>query len=457
MWPTISDVLDELRAENDRLSGELVFANKCLHVLLKFKHYFYKNYLNVNNSNTQCYQTINESLNAFNRNNSDYDLKELENEFDVILRENKEKMTRILSDNNIIENNAQNSNEIKSEENIDSGDELTAILTNLNENTRIVNAIISGQTIDKNIAENNDEIKTQEIEDIRDELSTKVCDTERDTNNRTKLRKTAVSYCKNGVNVKERRVCGLNGDHLYAKKNCEIKSGEKINKNPLKRGLVLPKHKTKQTKTRNELKCDWNECDFVTKDRIRLLWHKNRHLGVKPFKCSKSGCDKAFYSRQKMWLHKRLVHETKSTIPCEWPECKSTFKTQSTLNKHMKNHRTPVEERPYVCEVSGCSYRAVSKQYMDKHQFTHSTHKPFKCAECGKAFKFEHCLNSHIRVHNIDLQFKCDFPDCHVSYAFAKYLKRHKQRVHENIDLKVYRCDWPVIPYIILMNVLFVI
>ncbi len=172
----INDVLSELRAENDRLSGELVFANKCLHVLLKFKHYFYKNYLNVNNSNTQCYQTINESLNALNGNNSDNDLKELENEFDVLLRERNAKMYQFLNDNEI-NNDIENNEEIINDQIIDNREELpTLFVSNIDENTSIVNEIKSKQIIDNNITENNNVIKSRGLKDIIIELKRRVCD-----------------------------------------------------------------------------------------------------------------------------------------------------------------------------------------------------------------------------------------------------------------------------------------
>ncbi len=213
----INDVLDELRAENDRLSGELVFANKCLHVLLKFKHYFYKNYLNVNNSNTQC-------------NNSDNRLKELENEFDVLLRENKEKLFGVFGNNNNI---SQINDEIRDQQIIDNNEKLTPLFVSTREeNAQTVNETKSEQIIDKTL------IKYSFISSKVIKLSVNKSKTE------TKGRETEPS-------------------------------------------------KRKRAKS-YELVCDWNECHYIARKGRELLDHKNRHLGVKPYSCSTSDAVKHF-------------------------------------------------------------------------------------------------------------------------------------------------------------------
>ncbi len=253
----INDVLSELRAENDRLSGELVFANKCLHVLLKFKHYFYKNYLNVNNSNTQCYQTINESLNALNGNNSDNDLKELENEFDVLLRERNAKMCHKIN------------GEIDNKQIIEIRNDLSSLfVSTLEENTRRYNETKSEQIIDK--------------------------------------RRVKKSF----ILPKVRKV----NNSFVNKSKSETKLRE------------TDKPKWKRPK---RLKCDWNDCHHMARNRRELLNHKSTHFSVKPFKCQNNGCEKSFSCKDRLRDHIKYVHKLEKTIPCEWPECGAMFKNIS--------------------------------------------------------------------------------------------------------------------------------
>ncbi len=148
-----------------------------------------------------------------------------------------------------------------------------------------------------------------------------------------------------------------------------------------------------------------------------------------------------------MKKHFKFVHELKNTIPCEWKGCSKMFKNISSLNKHMKIHEIPVEERPYVCDVIGCSYRTLSNCNLETHKIKHSEQKLFKCSECERSFKSEQRLKTHQQIHEVRLKFSCDYPDCNAVYQQFKTLKRHKQKVHENMDLKVFRCDWPVMPY----------
>src|SRR5260370_38645194 len=98
----INDILEELKDENNRLNNELLFANKCLNVLNKFKSYLYSNYINK----CKCDQSFDNNSNQ---------LKDFENEFNSIINEKQ-----IKNNNNIEINNnfTNNSKQIDSKNNI---------------------------------------------------------------------------------------------------------------------------------------------------------------------------------------------------------------------------------------------------------------------------------------------------------------------------------------------------
>ncbi len=223
-------------------------------------------------------------------------------------------------------------------------------------------------------------------------------------NVRRKLRKPLVRNSKDKTKVKKRRVCGINGE-INAVKVCETKTDQTIDKND----SVLPKsvesvNKSKsETKAREtdapkrkraksyELVCDWNDCHYMARTRREILDHKNKHLCVKPYKCPNNGCEKAFFSGDRLRDHIKYVHSLEKTIPCEWKGCSTMFKNISALNAHMKIHEIPVEERPYVCDVIGCSYRTLTKANLEKHKIKCT--KVYKCCECDRVFQTEYFLN----------------------------------------------------------------
>src|SRR6267142_5261832 len=73
-----NDILVELKDENNRLNNELLFANKCLNVLNKFKSYLYLNYINK----CKCDQSLDKNSNQ---------LKDLEIEFNSLINEKQTK------------------------------------------------------------------------------------------------------------------------------------------------------------------------------------------------------------------------------------------------------------------------------------------------------------------------------------------------------------------------------
>ena len=58
-------------------------------------------------------------------------------------------------------------------------------------------------------------------------------------------------------------------------------------------------------------------------------------------------------------------------------------------------------ERPYVCTEDGCDKSFYTVQRLNVHKRTHTGDKPFKCEEvgCGKCFTTAGNLKNHMRIH----------------------------------------------------------
>ncbi|XP_050360007.1 protein suppressor of hairy wing-like isoform X2 [Nymphalis io] len=145
-------------------------------------------------------------------------------------------------------------------------------------------------------------------------------------------------------------------------------------------------------------------CDYACRDKSTLRKHQERHLGIrKYFQCKM--CDKGYKTKRVLKLHIAEAHldmEIKKK-PCV--HCGKMFKSNTTLNSHIKL----VHEKIYSCKCDICGVEISNKYNMAAHLTKHVHAKPFECSfeGCTKKFKDKSTLKKHSLIHYPDQQYVC--------------------------------------------------
>lgn len=99
------------------------------------------------------------------------------------------------------------------------------------------------------------------------------------------------------------------------------------------------------------------------------------------------------------------------------------LKNKLCLRKHMVQHSSV----RYNC--TRCDYSAHNRQCLRNHErVQHSNEKPFRCDDCGKAFKLKNTLLSHTVQHTGVRKFICPF--CNRTFASSGNFYSHRKRMH---------------------------
>ena len=91
--------------------------------------------------------------------------------------------------------------------------------------------------------------------------------------------------------------------------------------------------------SRRIFKCPFSQCLKFYHSNENLMIHiKNKHLNIKPFKCS--FCNFSYSHRYGKIYHERAYHLFYFPYKCSVIGCKAKFACKSSLTTHMKKHMT---------------------------------------------------------------------------------------------------------------------
>ncbi|KPI99201.1 Zinc finger protein 782 [Papilio xuthus] len=234
---------------------------------------------------------------------------------------------------------------------------------------------------------------------------------------------------------------------------------------------TLPKHvKDKKTKKKSSYKpvrtltyCNICRIEYNSKESI--MEHNSTYHGIENgfYKCF--GCEKKFKNRNSRLSHEihfckglkdgyqcnicnkylpnRRTYENhmrahRDNIEMEISDdifkcfkCYKLFNTKTSLKKHMEVHNT--EKKNFVCESCGRIF--TRRDYLNKHNLTHTGVKQHVCSHCGFRTTQKSALTVHIRKHTGERPYVCDV--CPQRCVSSSNLRAHRRR---HLGLKNYEC-----------------
>ncbi|KAF4073504.1 hypothetical protein AMELA_G00244030 [Ameiurus melas] len=200
-----------------------------------------------------------------------------------------------------------------------------------------------------------------------------------------------------------------------------------------------------------------NVCNSTYPNRLAMKNHLRMHFALKKYSCQ--DCGRGFRNQRQLETHtsnqlcKDLpgpsVQQQMAPPPpsYECNGCSECFRSSSDLASHNCSAQLPSssaslnssgltmdpgdlgsserEERPFSCDLCGCSYKHASS--LLNHKNTHKTGN-FSCSYCDKPYTNYMALRNHMRIHTQKKRHICS--TCGKAFRLARFLRNH-QRVHE--------------------------
>ncbi|XP_038107617.1 zinc finger protein 14 [Culex quinquefasciatus] len=192
--------------------------------------------------------------------------------------------------------------------------------------------------------------------------------------------------------------------------------------------VVVHREKRKQTisrKDRDEKEIYRSlllECEICGKsvERNRMEGHRNRHEGLRPYKCPALDCGTEFHCKISLRLHYNNRHST-DEFACDL--CSKVYNSRKTLYHHKRETHA---EKQFKCDQCGLQF--VSNARLNRHKITHTDLREFKCPHCPKEFHRSNNLKVHLRSHTKEKPFECSL--CDKAFGYQRLLRSHVERKH---------------------------
>lgn len=231
----------------------------------------------------------------------------------------------------------------------------------------------------------------------------------------------------------EYHICGICDKVFLMKENLELHLGSHV-KAEKYRCVYCFKTFSYQMLLDQHEKCHHSEVDSVYKcflcemefaNRYRLQMHMKTHTKTKEYICHQ--CGKGFLRFNSIKRHVLVCHSG-HRIQC--PIC---FKELTGhLAEHMRVHE---DNRPYKCPDCGMAFKQSTQ--LNVHRRCHSGVRPYTCKICERPFSHSNALMLHIRRHTGEKPFTCAM--CPISFSQLPHMKTHMLKIHGKDS--AYKCQ----------------
>lgn len=168
--------------------------------------------------------------------------------------------------------------------------------------------------------------------------------------------------------------------------------------------------------------CIEPECGRSFAQVTNLNNHMKSHHKIQQYVCNQ--CPRRFTQVTSLNQH-LLLHSGLSGLIC--PQCpEKTFKTQVSLQQHMKTHGLSF---PYEC--SKCDEKFLQMAHFNQHMALHEEFK-FRCTMCASSFNQESLLKKHMQRHIEGRYHQCS--ECGKGFTLKNQLNKHIQLEHASTE-----------------------
>ncbi|XP_053308040.1 PR domain zinc finger protein 10 isoform X2 [Spea bombifrons] len=122
----------------------------------------------------------------------------------------------------------------------------------------------------------------------------------------------------------------------------------------------------------------------------------------------------------------------KSFRPFKCLQCGKAFREKEKLDQHLRFHGRD-GNCPLTCDI--CNKGFISSSSLESHMKYHMDQKTYSCIFCPESFDRLDLLKDHVAVHVIDGCFSC--PTCKKRFSDFIQVKKHVRSFHSE---KIYQC-----------------